>query len=90
MPPLPLVQTQFSHKFSKNYPLKSNVYPAIMSRENTFDLQGGGPNGSIHLYRPEVMSFYASVEAVDRGLDPLATNLVVAGMGRSALPCPHP
>ena len=53
-----------------------------MSRENTFDLQGGGPNGSIHLYRPEVMSFYASVEAVDRGLDPLATNLVVADESR--------
>ena len=28
------------------------------------------------------MSFYASVEAVDRGLDPLATNLVVADESR--------
>ena len=29
------------------------------------------------------MSFYASVEAVDRGLDPLTTNLVVADESRT-------
>ena len=31
----------------------------------------------------DLKSFYASVECVDRGLDPLDTNLVVADMGRT-------
>ena len=31
----------------------------------------------------DLKSFYASVECVDRGLDPLTTNLVVADQSRS-------
>ena len=31
----------------------------------------------------DLKSFYASVECVDRGLDPLTTNLVVADLGRT-------
>lgn len=31
----------------------------------------------------DLKSFYASVECVDRGLDPLNTNLVVADTGRT-------
>ena len=42
----------------------------------------------------DLKSFYASVECMERGLDPLTTNLVVADASRtekpSALPCPHP
>lgn len=37
-------------------------------------------------FRPEIIdlkSFYASVECVTRGLDPLTTNLVVADVGRT-------
>lgn len=41
----------------------------------------------------DLKSFYASVECVDRGLDPLAVNLVVADLTRtekpSALPSPR-
>ena len=31
----------------------------------------------------DLKSFYASVECVDRGLDPLTTNLVVADVSRT-------
>ena len=31
----------------------------------------------------DLKSFYASVECIDRGLDPLTTNLVVADLGRT-------
>ncbi len=38
----------------------------------------------------DLKSFYASVECVERGLDPLTTNLVVADLSRTEkdhLPC---
>ena len=31
----------------------------------------------------DLKSFYASVECVERGLDPMTTNLVVADLGRT-------
>ena len=31
----------------------------------------------------DLKSFYASVEAIDKGLDPLTTNLVVADVSRT-------
>lgn len=42
----------------------------------------------------DLKSFYASVECVERGLDPLKTNLVVADISRTEKPsvwqCPPP
>ena len=34
----------------------------------------------------DLKSFYASVECVERGLDPLTTNLVVADLSRTERP----
>ena len=38
----------------------------------------------------DLKSFYASVECVDRGLDPLTTNLVVADASRTEKPSVWP
>ena len=40
----------------------------------------------------DLKSFYASVECIDRGLDPMTTNLVVADLRRTEktiVPCSH-
>ena len=38
----------------------------------------------------DLKSFYASVECMDRGLDPMTTNLVVADEGRTERPSALP
>ena len=62
---------------------KSNIRSIIESRNpNAFSI-GGGTVEDRRYCCIDLKSYYASVECVDRGLDPLATNLVVADESRS-------
>ena len=45
--------------------------------------QGGPENARENLLAIDLKSFYASAECIDRGLDPMTTNLVVADKSRT-------
>ena len=54
-----------------------------MDLEQSFVLRGAETVGERTYLAVDLKSFYASVECVERGLDPLTTNLVVADLSRT-------
>ena len=57
----------------------------ITNIEHTFEMNenGGGEMSESTYIAIDLKSFYASVECMERGLDPLMTNLVVADISRT-------
>ena len=54
-----------------------------MELEQSFVFRGAETVGERPYLAVDLKSFYASVECVERGLDPLTTNLVVADLSRT-------
>ena len=55
----------------------------MIGLEQSFVLRGAGTAKERTYLAVDLKSFYASVECVERGLDPLTTNLVVADLSRT-------